>query len=52
MLKAEYAEAIVVVGKLSPQECGRELRTKYGTIISVFLIFICILLLFYIKVLI
>lgn len=30
MLKAEYAEAIVVVGKLSPQECGRELRTKYG----------------------
>lgn len=30
MLKAEYAEAVVVVGKLSPQECGRELRIKYG----------------------
>lgn len=36
MLKAEYAEAIVVVGKLSPQECGRELRTKYGfTIVAI-----------------
>ena len=30
MLKAEHAEAIVVVGNLSPPECAKELRVKYG----------------------
>ena len=30
MLKAEHAEAVVVVGNLSPPECARELRVKYG----------------------
>lgn len=37
MLKAEHAEAIVVVGNLSPPECAKELRIKYGMIIYFFL---------------
>lgn len=36
MLKAEHAEAVVIVGDLSPPECAKELRVKYGfSIVSV-----------------
>eukprot|EP00026_Physarum_polycephalum_P010752 Phypoly_transcript_10929.p1 GENE.Phypoly_transcript_10929~~Phypoly_transcript_10929.p1 ORF type:complete len:367 (+),score=52.14 Phypoly_transcript_10929:101-1201(+) len=36
MLKAEHAEAVVVVGNLSPPECAKELRVKYGfSVVSV-----------------
>lgn len=36
ILKAEYAEAVVIVGSLSPPECGKALRNKFGfSVVSV-----------------